>query len=37
MCLAGATSARSAIAWRAWVTTEKRTDSSLGNGHAAGH
>jgi hypothetical protein len=37
MCLAGATSGRSAIARSAWVTKENRTVSSLGNGHAAGH
>jgi hypothetical protein len=37
MCLAGATSARSAIAGSTWVTTENRTVSSVGNGHAAGH
>jgi hypothetical protein len=37
MCLAGAASARRAIARGAWITTENRTDGSLGNGHDAGH
>jgi hypothetical protein len=37
MCLAGATSTRSAIARSPWVTTENRTVSSAGNGHGVGH